>query len=119
MWYSQYTVGDIEIDEQHLNIDYMLTRLAREVDENSWQLLADIVEQLKRHFLFEEEVSLQRGYSMTAEHQGRHRQLDRQLTGLLHSTGEHQDQLLSAIMLIQDLLVEHIRDYDRTLIRDA
>ncbi|WP_319548839.1 hemerythrin domain-containing protein [Desulfogranum marinum] len=116
MWYSIYTVGDIDIDQEHANIDFMLSVLDSEPGELESTLLENIIDVTLQHFSNEETIAKERGYNMTAQHLAKHQQLTKELLIIKQSLQNNTISRESVPVMLQDILHSHILEFDRFLI---
>ena len=116
MWYSIYTVGDIDIDQEHANIDFMLSALPRESGEPYRVALEHLINVTIQHFSNEEQIAGERGYKMTDKHVAKHQQLAKELQVIKKSLQNPDTSLQSIPGMLQDILKTHILEFDRFLI---
>ena len=114
MWYSIYSVGDVDIDQEHANIDFMLSALTPD-DEHFREQMLNLLSALAQHFVNEEKIADARGYAMTDEHRRVHRELTEQLEILQDSLRTGEVSPVALTQNLQDILREHILEYDRYL----
>lgn len=115
MWYSIYTVGDIDIDQEHANIDFMLSVLGSESGEPKIAALEHLIDVTIQHFSNEEAIAKERGYAMTEKHVAKHQQLTKELQ-IVKQSLHNPDTALELIPgVLQDILKSHILEFDRFL----
>ncbi len=114
MWYSVYTVGDVDIDQEHANIDFMLSSLKNKSPELQVSLIR-LIDVIILHFVNEEKIAQERGYAMTSEHIETHRKLTSQLAMIKSSleVGDVDPDIIPGTL--QEILKLHILEYDRFL----
>ncbi|WP_028583726.1 hemerythrin domain-containing protein [Desulfogranum mediterraneum] len=115
MWYSIYTVGDIDIDQEHANIDFMLSALPKERSALR-DALYPLIDVIIQHFSHEEEIAATQGYSMSGSHRARHRELTRHLEVIKAGLGRAETDLQEIPRELQNMLKLHILDFDRFLL---
>lgn len=115
MWYSIYSVGDIDIDQEHANLDFLLSSLPHDAPEQLRPLLAQLIDATIQHFVNEENIARKRGYAMTEEHLATHRQLTQELRLLKQGLDASDASLDTIPEMLQDMLKTHILEYDRFL----
>ena len=116
MWYSIYTVGDIDIDQEHANIDFMLSALPCELGEPQRAALEPLINVTIQHFPNEELIAGERGYKMTDKHLAKHQQLTKELQMIKQSLQNPETSLQSIPGMLQDILKAYILECDRFLI---
>lgn len=116
MWYSIYTVGDIDIDQEHANIDFMFSALPSESGEPQRAALEHLIDITIQHFSNEERIAGERGYKMTDKHLAKHQQLTKELQIIKQSLQNPDTSLESIPSMLQDILKTHILEFDRFLI---
>ncbi len=114
MWYSIYSVGDVDIDQEHANIDFMLSVLS--VDDSQFKdQIQYLVKALALHFVNEEKIADARGYNMSDGHRQEHRRVTAQLEAIMDSLQGKKVDPVTVAQNLQDTLREHILEYDRYL----
>ncbi len=114
MWYSIYAVGDLDLDQEHANIDFMLATVSP--DSSSFKNdLIHLIDAITLHFTNEEKIAQERGYDMTEEHVEKHHQLANQLEKMKISL-QTDDMIPESIpAVLQEMLKLHILEFDRFL----
>lgn len=116
MWYSIFTVGDIDIDQGHANIDFMLSALGSEAGDPESAVLENIIDVTNQHFTNEETIAKERGYNMIAKHLAKHQQLTKELLVIKQSLQNRDTSRESIPAMLRDILNSHILEFDRFLI---
>ena len=116
MWYSIYTVGDIDIDQEHANIDFMLSALPSESGEPQRAALEHLIDAIIQYFPNEEAIARERGYIMTDKHLAKHQQVTKELQIVKQSLQNPNASLQPLPSMLQDILNSHILEFDRFLI---
>ena len=116
MWYSIYTVGDIDIDQEHANIDFMLSALPYESGEPQRAALEHLIDAIIQHFPNEEAIARERGYIMTDKHLAKHQQVTKELQIVKQSLQNPNASLQPLPSMLQDILKSHILEFDRFLL---
>jgi|GEM_PF-1508933 len=115
MYYSIFTVGDVDIDQEHTNIDFMLTSLNSVSPDQLPALLEKLIDAVIQHFVNEEEICSERGYNMIESHKATHHRLTEELLAMkatLHSTSA---DIKTYPGILQEILKTHILEFDRYL----
>lgn len=118
MWYCTYTVGDLDIDQEHANIDTMLSCISNE-EEQGREDLKRLIDALCRHFVNEEQTAKKRGYLMNEQHLAKHRDLEGQLKIVKDSLGEPHTDCETVAASLKEMLRTHIMEFDRFLVPKA
>ena len=114
MWHTYYSSGDIQIDEDHANIDYML-EICRE-ESTDWQRYAKMVlDAYQAHLYKEERICEEKRLNMTEEHKGEHIYLFSQLEDLQKQLNQGAIGKLSFIDVIRKMLLFHVSYFDKGL----
>lgn len=115
MWYSIYTVGDIDIDQEHANIDAMLSCITNE--ETQWRGgLKRLINALCQHFVNEERTANERGYLMSDQHIAKHRELEEYLQVIRDGLGRPDVDCESVAASLKEILRTHILEFDRFIV---
>jgi hemerythrin-like metal-binding protein len=118
MWYSIYTVGDLDIDQEHANIDYMLSSLSSDSPDFIAQL-CHLIDTIIEHFQHEEEIAEKKGYNMGREHLKTHSKLKNELEMLKSSLVSGDTESSTVPEILQEILKLHILEFDRFLLSKA
>ncbi len=117
MYYSYFSTGNVRIDSEHANIDCMVD-LCRS-REGEWISSARIlITALANHFDSEEQICVEDGLTMTAEHKEEHRELNARLAQIETQVVDGtmgKDVFLSTF---RDILFYHISNFDKHLTSD-
>jgi hemerythrin-like metal-binding protein len=109
MWYTTLSVGVLEIDLQHANIDQLLFELT---DENRMLVVDRITNALIRHFLAEERLCAEQGLLMTDEHRREHERLSGVLRMLQDQIKKEDPDRETILRTYSNILVEHVTRFD-------
>lgn len=114
MWYSIYKIGDVDIDMQHSNIDYMLSSLPQN-DQELRPALCSLIDALADHFDQEEQIADERHYNMDDAHRKQHQVLKMQLNKTKKELIKPGTDISAIPSMLQEILNLHIIEYDRHL----
>ena len=114
MGYSIYNVDDLDIDQEHANIDVMLSCLSED-DDQARKELAKLIDALVAHLEHEEKLATQKGYAMTDSHRLVHAEMREQLAEMKESLQYIETECEFIAGTIQEMLRQHIIEYDRFL----
>jgi hemerythrin-like metal-binding protein len=112
-WQDSYSIGIASIDSQHRGLVSGINKLYREMSlgkgpEVLGPLMADLMDQLARHFAYEEELFLRFGYPEAERHAREHEEITAKVSGYAGSVN-----LVSRIsaMTVANCLKEWIHDH--------
>lgn len=118
-WISEYDVGIVEIDEQHL----MLVELLNELDEAIRNhrgskavrgILGELLEYTRNHFSLEERLMLETGYPAYAEHCEYHAKFVNQVAELQNKVDKGEGAITFELLhFLRVWLVRHICGVDK------
>jgi hemerythrin-like metal-binding protein len=114
MRYSSYKTGILEIDIQHVNIDFLLSELTKEELENKakekiYEVLKDT---LALHFDFEEEWAKTNNKEFDPEHQKSHKELLEKLNEMKIQYTNKELNMYEISLTFKMALVKHVQDHD-------
>jgi len=121
IWSKIYEIGNAEIDKQHKDvIDKInsLYRLYRE-GQNPASLVEgvnDIIEHVKEHVIYEENLFSKTDYPLTKEHKDKHHAFADQMKMLLNEFNSGDSKISSEILhFVRRWVDEHIKELDQEL----
>ncbi len=110
MWYSKFSTGILEVDNQHGNIDSVTILYEKDKDSANEQKWLDMIfNTIRLHFEFEEVLL---GRKMPLEHLAEHRELTEQLQVILAKREKQEISKLDVISSIHGLLISHVTEFD-------
>jgi hemerythrin-like metal-binding protein len=112
MWYSALSVGILEIDLQHANIDQILSELT---DHNRQEVVNRITDALIRHFKAEEMLCAEKDLHMSEDHKKEHVRLTEMLQNLKQQMQKVNPDREAVLRTYSDLIVEHVTRFDSTI----
>jgi hemerythrin len=123
-WREEYSVHIPQIDSQHQQLIALINQLhAAMLEGNGNQALGGILDDLVRytesHFVYEESMLRQRGYSGLAGHRAQHEDLTKQIRNL-HAQFRSGKLLMTmqVMQFLKDWLANHILTRDMQYARD-
>ena len=120
-WSELYCVGVQEIDEQHRVLVRLLNRLAQSAYEGSKQNAVDetllaLVEYVRSHFKFEEDLMRTHGYESIKSHSEAHGRLIERLQRLIARQNTEKALSIEELMtFLRQWLISHILHTDKAL----
>ncbi len=111
MWYSSYSTGILDVDNQHANID-ALTKLYAEDSDQEAKWLDMLFQSIRFHFSFEENLF---GEHFPDTHRQRHRQLINDLGQLVALRQRGEITKKQTVEVFRETLVCHVTDFDLDL----
>jgi len=110
MWYSRFSTGVLEVDNQHGNIDSVTMLYENDTDAaNEQKWLEMIFNSIRLHFEFEEVLFSNK---MPPKHQEEHRKLADHLRVLLAQREKQEISKLDVVNSIRGLLISHVTEFD-------
>ena len=110
MWYSKFSTGILEVDNQHGNIDSVTILYENDKDSANEQNWLDMIFNTTRlHFEFEEVLFSKK---MPPEHLAEHRELTEHLRVILAKRQKREISKLEVISSIRGLLISHVTEFD-------
>ncbi len=117
MRYSSYRIGILEIDIQHINIDFLISELGKEELEN--RAKEEIYETLKNtlalHFDFEEKWAQKNNKNFDPDHQKSHKELLEKLDELGNQYTNKILNMYEISLILKIELLKHVQDHDTKL----
>ncbi len=117
-WQHEWESGVSELDKQHLMLMQMSNRLVYFSLQGESELelrlrLEQLLEEVARHFRYEEELLFRIGYKEAAEHASEHRSLMQKARRLqkLYESGEIKSSAFFSY-IIDDLIIGHMSEQD-------
>lgn len=110
MWYSKFSTGILEVDNQHGNIDSVTILYENDpdsADEEKW--LGMIFDTIRLHFEFEEILF---GSRMPVEHKTEHIVLIEHIKKIVGKRKQQKISKSDLINTIRGLLVSHVTEFD-------
>ena len=120
IWDDSYSVGRNDIDAQHKRLFELGNTLPEELDTQTWRrVIMELYKYTRIHFSAEEQMMLEIGYPLRAEHCELHEDLISQLA----EVSAQSDPSASAAIAFKDFfkrwIVEHIQTQDLDYFRFA
>lgn len=112
MWYSTLSVGVLEIDLQHANIDQVLLELK---EHNVLETVDRVTGALVLHFQAEEILCAGKGLHMSADHREEHVRLVEVLKVLQQQVHDENPDCETVLRTYSNLLVDHVTRFDTTI----
>jgi len=112
MWYSTLSVGVLEIDLQHANIDQVLLELT---NNNMQETVDRVTGALVLHFQAEERLCAEKGLHMSADHEKEHVRLVEILKKLQQQIHDETPDCETVLRTYSNLLVQHVTLFDSTI----
>ncbi len=114
MKYSSYKTGILEIDIQHVNIDYLLSELAKEELENKAkeEIYEALQDNLALHFDFEEEWTKKNNKEFDPGHQKSHKELLEKLNEMKIQYTNKELNMYEISLTFKIALVKHVQNHD-------
>jgi hemerythrin-like metal-binding protein len=110
MWYSKFSTGILEVDNQHGNIDSVTILYENDTDSaNEAKWLDMIFDTIRLHFEFEEILF---GTRMPAEHKAEHIALIDHIKIILGRRKQQEISKPDLVNTIRGLLVSHVTEFD-------
>jgi hemerythrin-like metal-binding protein len=110
MWYSKFSTGMLEVDNQHGNIDSVTILYENDTNAaNETKWLAMIFDTIRLHFEFEEILF---GKRMPAEHKAEHIALIEHIKTILGKRKQQEIPKPEVINTIRGFLVSHVTEFD-------
>ncbi len=114
MRYSSYKTGILEIDIQHVNIDFLLSELAKEgleeeAKEEKYNILKNTV---ALHFDFEEKWAQKNNRMFDSNHKKAHKDLLKKLDELYNQYINNKLNMYEISLTLQIELVKHVQNHD-------
>ena len=110
MWYSKFSTGILEVDNQHGNIDSVTILYENDNDSANEQKWLDmIINTVRLHFEFEETLLSKK---IPPEHKEEHLELNEQLRVLLQRREKQEISKLDVIGSIRGLLLSHVTEFN-------
>jgi hemerythrin-like metal-binding protein len=123
LWDDKYSVGVEIIDDQHkmlfANINKLIDIL-REVPkkEHVDEVIAELVNYKKFHFLTEEKYFDEFGYDNTEDHKAKHKEFNIKLESLINRCGDDSITLAFGLVdFLEDWLLDHILVDDQKYVK--
>lgn len=110
MWYSSFSTGIFDIDNQHANIDSLIKLYEKDNEQaNEQKWLGMISKTIQLHFDFEENFFNE---NMPQEHFDEHRKLAEHVKSKLTEKQNNKISKTDLITLMRGLLLNHVIDFD-------
>ena len=110
MWYSKFSTGILEVDNQHGNIDSLTILYENDKDSANEQKWLDMIfNTIRLHFEFEEVLLSKK---MPPEHKAEHLELNEHLKVILDKREKQEISKLDVINSIRGLLISHVTEFD-------
>lgn len=109
LWYSSFSTGIFEVDNQHGNIDMMIQMLDQKVVIEDPGKLEEILHALKSHFEYEESLLEER---FPDEHRSAHEKFLTLYKSLIALVLSDSMSVARFIDVIRSELVDHAQTYD-------
>lgn len=114
MYYTYFSTGNKQIDDEHANIDCMIDSCSRK--QGDWRPSARrLISGLASHFDSEEKICQAAGLTMTPEHAEEHRMLKVRLALIEKQVSRGELQKEAFLSTIRDMLFYHISNFDKRL----
>ncbi len=121
-WDKALSIGDGDIDEGHKHLMSIINDLYGAMAQGDShdvvsEILSDLAEYAKDHFLCEERIMDEFGYAHAIEHKKEHADLTDTLTQMLEDFEAGKTPLtLGTIMALKAWLLRHMKDSDLKLV---
>ena len=110
MWYSKYSTGILEIDNQHGNIDTIALMYEKDNDSANEQKWLDMIfNTVQLHLEFEEALFSKK---IPPEYKAGHLEFNEQLRILLQKREKQEISKLDVIGSIRGLLISHVTEFN-------
>lgn len=109
LWYSSFSTGIFEVDNQHGNIDIMLQLLDETVPAEKPNKLSEIIQAIETHFEYEESLL---GEAFPREHFQAHERFITLIKNLIELVIDNSMTIARFVGVIRSELVEHVQSYD-------
>lgn len=123
-WREAYSVGILQIDNQHKGLIRLINNLQDAMMGGNGKaalttIIDDLVRYTESHFTYEETLLRKHGYSGLAAHQEQHRELTRQVYELRDQFKSGQLMITMDVMrFLKNWLSNHILDRDQAYAKE-
>lgn len=118
-WKSEYSVGVVELDNQHKKLIEIINQLVDVIgrvpdEEQVKKIIAEIVAYKAEHFATEEKYFHQFNYEGTEEHEARHHDFNSQIEALqAKNQGDAIGFAFELVEFLEDWFIGHLLSMDK------